>query len=101
MYAMVERMNEQISDGNLAEVTGGNRHHGATMTAVLGRNGKQIGSRELDGITYWKCTHCGLPIYKDVFIYRCDACNDWWLSRAGYTWKGTEEELIAAAAMTL
>ena len=91
-----------LTDEQIAEVAGGVDYDPDGFEIIYGRNGKQIGIvKGGDRIMYWKCTHCGLPIYKEPLVYRCDKCNDWWLGRRYYQWNGTRESLIDEAAKTL
>ena len=92
----------ELTDDQMTEVAAGAEYNKEGYELLRGKNGKLVGMVNTSGrIMYWKCTHCGLPIYDDHFVYRCDKCNDWWLCRTYYTWEGTREELIAASALTL
>ena len=91
-----------LNDAELKDVNGGNGG-GASATYspgypyILNANGDPVGMYEGKKIIYWKCTHCDSPLHVSKGLCWCDACDDWWFSRADYTWYGTEEELIAAA----
>ena len=89
-----------LTDEQIGQASGGV----ATISEeILGKNGKVIGNvrRDTGRIIYWKCSHCGLPVYRTWIAYYCDKCDDWWYSRSDYYWNGTKEELIAANAKTL
>lgn len=91
-----------LTDEQMGEISGGRAGEEPVSEDILGNNGKVVGCvNALGRIVYWKCTHCGLPVYRDWIAYYCDKCNDWWVSRGEYYWDGTKEELIAANAKTL
>lgn len=91
-----------LTDEQMAEIAGGATDYNGDEI-IYGNNGFMIGKikRCTGEIKYWKCTHCGLPVYHTSVAYFCDKCDDWWVSRSIYTWGGTKEELIAANALTL
>ena len=95
----------KLNDTELKNVSAGGRLAVVTKPIVetpdvkwiYNSRGNYVGHWNTDGsITYWKCTHCNGPVHRNTF-YFCDKCDDWWISRADYTWYGTEAELIAAA----
>ena len=91
---------ESLDDAELKGVNGGgdaSTSHSPDYVNIHNANGDVVGKYEGDGIVYWKCTHCGNPLHVSRGLYWCDACDDWWFSRAGYIWYGTEAELIAAS----
>ena len=92
----------ELTDDELGEIAGGTKDADGDEI-IYGNNGFMIGQikRCTGEILYWKCTHCGLPVYHTSAAYWCDKCDDWWVSRSYYTWNGTKEELIAANARTL
>ena len=86
-----------LNDAELKDVNGGNGAYSPGHPSIVNANGDEVGRYEGNKIIYWKCTHCESPLHVSKGLYWCDACDDWWFSRANYTWYGTEAELIAAS----
>lgn len=88
---------QELAGDQMSEVAGGKTYSEHEQFEKVKAPNGECGYWEMCQLYYYPCPKCGKPLHKSWWLWFCDPCNDRWSSRTSKRWKGSVEELVAAA----